>query len=112
MFPGLGGGLDPKKMQAMMKQLGMDQEEIEAQRVVIEKSDGNKVIIDNPSVTKITIKGQESFQISGDASEQTGISESDIQTIMEKTGVSMKDAKKALESTNGDLAEAILNLSD
>ncbi|MBS3086571.1 nascent polypeptide-associated complex protein [Candidatus Pacearchaeota archaeon] len=112
MFPGLGGGLDPKKMQAMMKQLGMNQEEIDAKRVVIEKSDNSKLIIENPSVVKITIKGQESFQISGDVKEQeAGISEADIQTVMEKTGVSMKEAKKALESTNGDLAEAILSLS-
>jgi|SRR3989338_5720762 len=112
MFPGLGGGLDPKKMQAMMKQLGMDQEEIDTQRVIIEKSDGNKIVIDNPSVTKITIKGQESFQISGNVKEQeAGISEADIQTVIEKTGASMKDAKKALEATNGDLAEAILSLS-
>ena len=112
MFPGLGGGLDPKKMQAMMKQLGMNQEEIDAKRVVIEKSDNSKLIIENPSVVKITIKGQESFQISGDVTEkEAGISEADIQTVMEKTGVSMKEAKKALESTNGDLAEAILSLS-
>ena len=112
MFPGLGGGLDPKKMQAMMKQLGMDQEEIDATRVVIEKSDNNKLVIENPSVTKITIKGNETFQISGDVTEkEAGISDSDFQTVMEKTSVSMKEAKKALENANGDLAEAILNLS-
>ena len=112
MFPGLGGGLDPKKMQAMMKQLGMDQEEIDATRVVIEKSDNNKLVIENPSVTKITIKGNETFQISGDITEkEAGISDSDIQTVMEKTGVDSKKAKKALEDANGDLAEAILSLS-
>ena len=112
MFPGLGGGLDPKKMQAMMKQLGMNQEEIEAKRVIIEKSNNDKIIIKNPSVVKITIKGQESFQISGNVEEQTGISEEDIKTVMEKTGTNIKEAKKALEATNGDLAEAILSLSE
>ena len=106
------GGFDPEKMQAVMKQLGMDQEEISAERVTIEKTDGNKVIIENPSVIKITVKGQESFQISGNTTEQTGISESDIQTVMEKTGVSKEKAKKALEKNNGDLAETILELSD
>ena len=111
MFPGIGGGLDPKKMQAMMKQLGMDQEEIDTSRVVIEKQDKSKIVIDNPSVVKITIKGQESFQISGEVREQTGISEEDIQTVMGKTGATMKEAKSALEKSNGDLAEAILSLS-
>ena len=111
MFPGMGG-FDPKKMQAVMKQLGMDQEEISAERVTIEKTDGNKVIIENPSVIKITVKGQESFQISGNTTEQTGISESDIQTVMEKTGSTKEQAKEALKNSNGDLAEAILSLSE
>ena len=112
MFPGLGGGMDPKKMQAMMRQLGMKQEEIDASRVVIEKTDKSKIIIENPSVAKITIQGNESFQISGGISEQeAGISEEDIKTVAEKTGSNFKEAKKALEDVNGDLAEAILSLS-
>ena len=106
------GGLDPKKMQAMMKQMGMAQEEISASRVIIEKTDNTKTIIENPSVTKIKMQGQETFQIAGDISEQeAGISEEDIQTIMEKTGASEEKAKEALEKT-GDLAEAILELSE
>ena len=112
MLPGLGGGLDPKKMQAMMKQLGMNQEEIDASKVTIQKNDGSKIIIENPSVTKITIQGNESFQISGDVSEhEEGISKEDIQTVMEKTGSDFKEAKNALENAGGDLAEAILSLS-
>jgi nascent polypeptide-associated complex subunit alpha len=111
MFPGLGGGLDPKKMQAMMRQMGIKQEELDASKVTIKKRDGSKIIIENPSVTKITMQGNESFQISGDISEQEeGISEEDIKTVMEKTGSDFKEAKKALENADGDLAEAILSL--
>ena len=40
------GGLDPKKMQAMMKQMGIAQQEIDASKVIIEKTDGNKIIIE------------------------------------------------------------------
>ncbi len=108
------GGLDPKKMQAMMKQMGMAQEEIDALRVIIEKTDNTKIIIENPSVTKIKMQGQESFQIVGDISEEAGevgVSEEDIKTVMEKTGASEEKAKEALEKT-GDLAEAILELSE
>ncbi|MDO8622725.1 MAG: nascent polypeptide-associated complex protein [archaeon] len=102
--------LDPKKMQGMMKQMGISQEEIDASRVIIEKEDG-KIIIENPSVMKIKMQGQESFQISGEIKEeQAGFSEQDIKTIMEKTGCTKKQAEKALEKT-GDLAEAILELS-
>ena len=110
MFP----NLDPKKMQAVMKQMGISQQEIDASRVIIEKNDDSKIIIENPSVTKIKMQGQESFQITGNIREETSapsISEDDIQTIMEKTGCSKKDAKAALEET-GDLAEAILKLSE
>ena len=72
----------------------------------------NKIVIENPSVTKITMQGQESFQITGDTKEEAGslISESDIATVMEKTGCSKKQSQEALEKT-GDLAEAILELS-
>ncbi len=127
MFPGLGG-LNPKKMQAMMKQLGIGQEEIDAERVVIECSDC-KIIIEEPSVTKINMQGQESFQITGgvreveknekeeesdgnDKTEETDEkkTEEDIKTIIEKTGVSEGEARKTLENANGDLTEAIISL--
>jgi len=106
-------GLNPKKMQAMMKQMGISQEEISASRVIIEKTDNKKLIIENPSVTKIKMQGQETFQIAGEISEETGeigILEEDINTIVEKTGVSKEKAKETLEKTD-DLAEAILELS-
>ncbi len=99
-------------MQAVMKQLGMNQEEISASRVIIEKEDGNKIIIQNPSVTKIKIQNQESFQITGDVeeSESGSFSEKDIEVVMQKTKCSREKVEKALEET-GDLAEAILKLS-
>ena len=105
-------GINPKQMQAMMKQMGINQVDIPSSRVIIEKEDGDKIIIENPSVIKIKMQGQESFQITGDISEQETekFSEEDIKTIMEKTECSKKDAEKALEKT-GDLAEAIIELS-
>jgi len=112
MFPGIGG-LNPKKMQAMMKQLGMDQEEISASRVTIEKTDGSRIVIENPSVTKISMQGKESFQISGESKEESAepeITQEDIKTVMEKADVGKEEARKALEESKGDLAEAILKL--
>jgi len=103
-------GLNPKKMEAVMKQMGIAQENINASRVIIEKTDNTKIIIENPSVTKIKMQGQETFQIAGDINEEQGISEEDIQTIIEKTSVSKEKARESLEKT-GDLAESILELS-
>ena len=108
---GLGGGLDPKKMQAMMKQLGIAQHEIDALRVIIEKED-SRIVIENPSVSRISMHGQDSFQVSGEVHEESkfAISEEDVRTVMEKTGAKEKEARKALEETR-DIAEAILQLS-
>ena len=101
---------DMKKAMGMMKQLGISQEEIDADRVIIESKD-RKIIIEEPSVIKVKMSGQESFQISGKISEEQGISESDVKTVMEKTGVSEEKATEALKKSSGDLAEAILSLS-
>ncbi len=106
MFP----NIDPKKMQAVMKQMGISQDEIDASKVIIEKTDGNKIIIENPSVTKIDMKGQTSFQIAGEIKEEADTSKEDIEIIMEKTGCSESQARETLKQT-GDLAEAILKLS-
>lgn len=106
--------INPKKMQAVMKQMGMVQEDIPASKVIIEKTDDNKIIIDNPSVIKIKMQGQETFQISGEIQEESSapsISEDDIKTVMGKTNCTKEQAKEALEST-GDLAEAILKLGE
>src|SRR3990167_3036735 len=96
MIPGIGG-MNPKKMQAMMKQLGINQEEIEAERFIIEKSDG-RIVIENPSVQKIVMHGQESWQITGESREESlGTSEEDIKLVMEKTGKSKEEVQSAIE---------------
>ena len=94
------GGLDPKKMQAVMKQMGIKQEEIAASRVVIECSD-KQIVLEPVSVQKIMMQGQETWQLSGTVREeplQVEISEADIALVAEKTGKSKDDARKALES--------------
>jgi nascent polypeptide-associated complex subunit alpha len=104
---------DMKKMMGMMKQLGINQQEIDAEKVIIECKD-KRIVIDNPSVAKIKFQGQENFQISGESREEEldqGPSEDDVKTVMEKTGKSKEEAEKALKDSNGDLAEAILSLS-
>jgi nascent polypeptide-associated complex subunit alpha len=112
MFP----GIDPKKMQAVMKQMGISQEDIDAIRVIIECSDKD-IVIDEPSVVKVKMQGQTSFQISGNITEKEksnnhdDYSEEDIETIIEKTGCTKDKAIDALKKYNGDLTEAILSLS-
>jgi len=109
MIPGMGG-MDPKKMQAMMSKLGIKQESVDAKRVIIERDEGN-IVIENPDVVKINMQGKESWQIVGEAKEEeAGISEEDVKLVMEKTGKNEEEVKKTLEET-GDIAQAIMKLS-
>ena len=104
--------MDPSKMKVMMRQLGIKQEEIEAERVVIECSDRN-IIIEESSVQKIVMQGQESWQIAGKAREESKevrISADDVKLVMEKTGRTEREVKKVLGETR-DIAEAIVRLS-
>ncbi|MEK6928525.1 MAG: nascent polypeptide-associated complex protein [Nanoarchaeota archaeon] len=108
------GGLDPKKMQAMMRQMGIKQEDVGAERVIIEK-ENSKIIIEPANVQKIIMQGQESWQITGNSREETKeneINEADIQMVVEKSGVSKENARKALEGSDGDIAAAILKLGE
>lgn len=102
-------GMNPQMVKQAMKKLGIKQEEIDASEVIIKTPEKN-IIISNPQVTKINMQGQETFQIIGDVSEESSISEEDIKTVAKQAKVSEEKARKALEKSNGDLAEAILSL--
>lgn len=102
-------GMNPQMIKQAMKKLGIKQEEIPASEVIIKTPEKN-IVISNPSVTKINMQGQETFQIVGKISEESPISEEDIETVSRQANVSKEKARKALEKSNGDLAEAILSL--
>ncbi|MFH1181644.1 MAG: nascent polypeptide-associated complex protein [Candidatus Woesearchaeota archaeon] len=105
-------GIDPRAMQAAMKKMGIKQAEIEADEVVI-RTPEKEIVISNPSVTKIDMMGQTSFQVAGEVSERelkTEIGEDDVRTVAEQSGATEEDARKALEASKGDLAEAIVSL--
>jgi nascent polypeptide-associated complex subunit alpha len=110
MFP----GMDPRMVKQAMKKMGMQQEEIEATEVIIKTPD-KEIVIANPSVMKVKMMGEESWQITGEAEEREldsspEINEDDIKTVMEQTGADEDKAKAAIEKNDGDLAAAIMEL--
>ena len=110
MFP----GMNPRKMQQMMKRMGVKQVDIPATEVII-KTEDKEIVITEPSVAKVNMMGQETFQVNGNVQERAissepEISEDDVQTVVDQTGASEENAKKALEESSGDLAAAILAL--
>lgn len=97
-------------MEKMMKQMGIQTVEIPATEVII-KTPEKDLIISNPQVSKVSMGGQETFQIIGEVSERSEekFSKEDLQMIVDQTGCTEEEAADALEET-GDIAEAILKL--
>lgn len=97
-----------------MKQLGVQQVDIPATEVII-RTPTKEIIITNPSVAKVNMMGQETFQISGTVQERKpsttpDIAEEDIKTVMSQAHVDRQTALNAIQQAQGDLAEAIINL--
>ena len=112
MFP----GMNPREMQKAMKRLGIKQEEIDAELVIIKTADKD-LVIKNPQVSRVNMMGQETIQVIGDITEvekneSIEVSEDDIATVIEQTSCSKEDALEALKKSNGNLAEAILKLQN
>ena len=105
-------GFNKKQLEQAMKQMGVKQENIEAEKVIIKTRDKN-LVIENPEVTKINMMGQESLQITGKIIEEDleKFNKDDVKTVMEQTGCSEKEAVEALEETE-DIAEAIIKLKN
>ncbi len=105
------GGMNPKQMGRMMKQMGIKNEDLAAKEVIITLEDGTKLVFENPSVNMIEMQGQKTYTISGSAKEENSIPQDDIKMVAEQASVSEEEAKKALEENDGDIAEAISKLS-
>jgi len=105
--------LNIKQMKKMIKQMGIDITEIDAKEVIIRTS-SEELVFKNPSVTKVSGRGIEMFQIMGsyEVIKKIQISEEDVKLIMEQAGVSEEEARKALEEANGDLVEALMKLKE
>ncbi len=110
-------GINPKQMQAMMKKMGISQNQINAKRVIFETNDGN-LVINNPDVLKIMMNGQESYQVNGHAEfeseseskNEDNFSEEDIEMVMGQTGKDESAVIDTLRECDGDIAEAIMKL--
>ena len=106
--------MNPKQMAQIMKQMGIKNETVDAVRVIVEKADGTKTVVEPAQVILVEMQGQKSLQVSGTFTETSGSAADalpdDVQLIMDETGCTQEDAQKALDEAKGDLAEAILKL--
>jgi nascent polypeptide-associated complex subunit alpha len=131
MYPG-GRAPDPRRMKAMMRKMGIEQEELEGvERVVIVTRD-RELVFEAPEVVAVTAQGQTTYQVSGKAVEQPrGVATAgapgaaaatasaaprpkytseDVALVVAQTGVTEAAAREALEACHGEVAEAIIRL--
>ncbi|MFH1403134.1 MAG: nascent polypeptide-associated complex protein [Candidatus Altiarchaeota archaeon] len=107
-------GMNPKQMKKMMKRMGIQMEEMDAEQVIIRCVDKD-IIVDNPQVVRTVVQGQDMFQVSGDVREEEGevkvsIDAEDVKMVAQQAGVQESKAKAALEAAEGDIAQAIMDL--
>ncbi|MBI4143629.1 nascent polypeptide-associated complex protein [Candidatus Woesearchaeota archaeon] len=106
--------INPHDLQKAMKRFGVQQIEVPAKKVIIQ-CDDKELIFDKPAVSKVSMMGQESWQVIGQCTEsrlntKQEISEEDVNTVVSQAGVTKDAARSALEKNNGDLAASILEL--
>jgi len=96
--------------------MGMSMRTIEASEVIIKARD-MEIVIENPEVTVLEVQGQKVFQITGEKIAERSIvkkvqiPEEDVILVAQQANVSLEEARAALEQTGGDLAQAILLLT-
>jgi len=111
--------MNPKQMQAMMKRMGIKQEELQDVEEVIIRLRDKEIVFKDASVTSVTVQGQKTYQVVGTPKERAkasvekeggSIPDEDVKLVMDQTGVSAAEARKALEEVGGAPAEAILKI--
>lgn len=114
MFPGLGKGLNPRKMASMMKQMGIDVNEIEGVEEVIIRTPQKDIIFKDAQVTIMDARGMKTYQVTGTPQEilrEAIIPEEDVKLVVEQSKSNEIDARNALKETKGDIAAAIMKLN-
>ena len=108
--------ISPREAKRMMQRMGLSMGQMPDVQEVIFRTGTKEIIVENPEVAVLDLRGQKIFQVTGDRiTEKTiekivAIPEEDIRLVADQTGKSVEEAKRALEETEGDLAKAILLL--
>lgn len=108
-------GMNPRQMKKLMKQMGIKMEEMDGVKEVVIRLENKEIVLKDPIITIITAQGEKSYQIvpgSEEVRAVVNVSEEDIKLVMEQAGVDYEAARKALIEADGDLAEAILKLTE
>ncbi len=107
---------NPRETRRMMQRMGLNMNQLEVEEVVFRTKD-KEIRLENPEVAVLEMQGQKIFQVTGGHMTETSlekkpaIPDEDVQLVAQQAKVTLERAQTALEQTNGDLAQAILLLS-
>ena len=110
--------ISPREARRLMQRMGLNMAPMPEVQQVIFKTSTKEIIVEDPEVAVISLRGQKIFQVTGEKITEKAletkpklvIPEEDVQLVANQTGKSLEEARKALEETEGDLAKAILLL--
>jgi nascent polypeptide-associated complex subunit alpha len=108
--------VNPRQARRMMQRMGLSMNPLEVEEVIMRTKD-KEITIEEPEVAVLEVQGQKIFQVAGGHITEKAIEkiisvpEEDVQLVAQQAKVSLDKARAALEQTNGDLAQAILLLS-
>ncbi len=109
--------INPREAKRLMKRMGLNMGALPDVQQVIMKTRTKEIIIEQPEVAVMDMQGQKIFQVTGEKivekaiESEVTIPEEDVQLVAQQAKVSVEEARTALEQTKGDLAQAILLLS-
>ncbi|MFX1320746.1 MAG: nascent polypeptide-associated complex protein [Promethearchaeota archaeon] len=131
-----GAQFGSRQMRRRMAQQGIEMDQVDATRVIIE-SPNKTLVINQPEVILMKQAGQEIYQVIGETEEflpdeiaiseqeerveaepldeseiKPTITENDIMLVAAQTNVDPKEAESVLRDCNGDIAKAILFLKN
>lgn len=104
----------------MMQRMGLNMTALPDVQEVVVRTSTKEIIIENPEVSVLDLQGQKIFQVAGGEitekaaereARKVSIPDEDVQLVAQQANVGLDKARAALEETNGDLAQAILLLS-
>lgn len=123
--------MNPRKMEQMMSQMGIDLTDIDAEEVIIRTAE-EELVFHDAEVQRMDAQGQQTYQIVGepdtrprgeggetdDADADAGgadeggdeIPDDDVEIVAARTGVPEDEAREALDAVDGDLAAAVERL--
>lgn len=111
--------MSQRETKRIMKRMGLSMDVMSDVEEVVFKMGSKEMIIEDPEVAILNLKGQKVFQVTGGKiTERALVNEKkivtipaeDVRLVADQTGRGVEEARRALEESEGDLAKAILLL--